>query len=290
LRLAHIAGDTYYVPGLTNVGVYGDCIVDPGKNERIEWPSPRKSLGREISCALITHGHNDHFWHAADLRALGIKVYAPRGEAPMIEDVSIHTNGFFMWVKPPEEMKPWYFRGMPCKVDGFVEETGLPLKVMPLPGHTQWQVGYVTPDGVLMSGDAIAAKSVWDSPGIVYHTCIPEVRRTLRNIMDMDVEWVLPSHAPPLTHEEMLDTVEANLEGIDRLEGLVLDAIDGGASTEDIVSRVCMALRMRDEFRDHLVAETTVRAFLYALHESGSIGYELKGHRVLWHSHAHRQR
>ncbi len=289
MSLVHIAGDTYYVPGLTNVGVYRDYIIDPGKNERIEWSSPGESLGRDLSYALITHGHNDHFWHAADVRVRGVRVYAPRGEAPMIEDVSIHTNGFFMWVRPPEDMKPWYFKGKPCRVDGFVEEARLPLRAVPLPGHTAWQMGYVTPDGVLMAGDAIAAKGVWDSPGIVYHTCIPEVRRTLRNIMDMDVEWVLPSHAPPLTHEEAVEAAEANLAGIDRLEGLVQDAIDGGASTEDVVSRVCISLKMRDEFRDHLVAETTVRAFLYALYEAGEAGYELKGHKVLWYR-AHRQR
>jgi glyoxylase-like metal-dependent hydrolase (beta-lactamase superfamily II) len=283
LKLVHIAGDTYYIPGLTNVGVYGDYVVDPGKNEHVNWSNPRESFGRDFSIALITHGHNDHFWHAADMRSRGAKVYAPRGEMPMIEDISVHTNGFFMWTRPPDGMKPWYFRGMPCRVDGFVEETDMQVKAVPLPGHTDWHVGYMTPDGVLMAGDAIAGKNAWDTAGIVYHTNIPGVRRTLRDIIDMDAEWVLPSHAGPVTKGEAAELAEANLRGIDRLEKVISGSLDKkGVSIEDIVCRVCKALDMRDEFSVHLVAETTVRSLLHAMYEEGVVEYELKGHRVLW--------
>ena len=66
----------------------------------------------------------------------------------------------------------------------------MPLKAIPLSGHTDWQAGYMTPDGVLMAGDALAAKKVWEKAGIVYNTNIPGTRRTLRNIMDMDADFV----------------------------------------------------------------------------------------------------
>lgn len=188
MKLVHIAGDTYYVPGLTNVGVYGDCAIDPGKNERVDWADPERSFGRHFSFAVITHGHHDHFWHAADLRARGARIYAPKGEAPMIEDASILTKGFFQWTKPPEGMKPWYFKGNACKVDGFIDEVEMPLKAVPLPGHTDWHAGYLTPDGVLMAGDAIAAKDAWVKAGVVYNTDIPRTRRTLEAIRDTDAE------------------------------------------------------------------------------------------------------
>ncbi|HTY92054.1 MAG TPA: MBL fold metallo-hydrolase [Methanocella sp.] len=283
MKLVHIAGDSYYVPGLTNVGVYRDCVVDPGKNENVDWARPETSFGRNVSTGLITHGHNDHFWHAADLQSRGAKIYAPRGERPMIENIDVHMGGFFLWTRPPEGMKPWYFRGTPCRLDGIVEGLDMPLKIIPLAGHTDWHTGYMTPDGVLMAGDSIVDKKVWDKTGIVYNTNIPGTRQTLRKIMDMDADFVLPAHARAFTKDEAIEQAEGNLRGLDRLERTILDALDRrGVSTEDVVCKVSFALNLRDVFNDYLVCETEVLAFLFALEKDGAVDYELKGHKVLW--------
>jgi glyoxylase-like metal-dependent hydrolase (beta-lactamase superfamily II) len=285
MKLVHIAGDTFYVPGMTNVCIYKDYVIDPGKNRHVDWARPEASFGRPISRALVTHAHEDHFWHAGDLRDKGTAIYAPSGERAMIEDIAIHTNGFFLWVKPPEEMKPWYFRGRSCPVDGTVEGLEMPLKVVPLPGHTDAQAGYLTPDGVLVAADSMVAKDVWDTTGIFYFTDVPETRRTLKGIMDntAGADWVLPTHTELLTPGQAAELAEVNMRGLDRLERLVLDAAgQKGASTEAVTTRVCLALDMKDEFSVHLVGETIVRAFLHSLYEAGAIDYELKGHQVLW--------
>jgi glyoxylase-like metal-dependent hydrolase (beta-lactamase superfamily II) len=201
----------------------------------------------------------------------------------MIESIDIHVNGFFSWVKPPDGMKPWYFRGKPCPVDGPVEGLEMPLKIIPLPGHTDWQAGYMTPDGVLMAGDALAAKKAWEKAGIVYNTNILQTRLTLLSLMNTDADKVLPAHTELLNREEAMELAEINLRGLDREESAVLDALDkDGCSTEAIVSTVCQAFKLKDEFNVHLVGETVVRAFLHSLYEEGTVDYELKGHRVMW--------
>jgi glyoxylase-like metal-dependent hydrolase (beta-lactamase superfamily II) len=283
MKLVRISGDTYYVPGTTNVCVYGDYVVDPGKNDHVDWDRPEISFGRNIANALVSHGHNDHFWNAASLRRKGVKIFSPRGERPMIEDIDVHMKAFFLGVKPPEGMRPWYFRGTPCPVDGTIEELEMPLKPVPMPGHTEWQMGFMTPDGVLLAVDAIVDKKMWETKGIVYHTSIPHVRRSLRAIMDSSADWVLPAHTPLLTKDEAVQLAEINLNGIDRLEHIVLDSLDmEGISTEEAVSRVCLALKLKEDFTMHLVGETTVRAFLHDLFERKAVDYELKGHKVLW--------
>ena len=283
MKLVNICGDTYYVPGMTNIGVYKDYVIDPGKNEHVDWEHPDIFFGRKISTALITHGHDDHFWNAAGLRSKGARIYGPARERTLIEDSDVHANGFFFWVKPPEGMKPWYFRAQRCPLDGFVEDLEMPLTVRPMAGHTEGQVGFMTPDGVLMVGDAMVAKTQWDTKGIFYYTNIPATRQTLKQLMDTDADWVLPTHVEPLTREQAAELAEINLTGLDRLEQIILDSIDkNGISTESIVSKVCVELNMKDEFSIHLTGETTVRAFLHALCEAGAIDYELKDHRVLW--------
>jgi glyoxylase-like metal-dependent hydrolase (beta-lactamase superfamily II) len=283
MKLVCIAGDTFYVPGMTNVAVYQDYLIDPGKNEHVDWKRPEGTFGRKIAYGLITHCHDDHFWHAADLRASGARIYAPACERPLIEDLEIHTKGFYLWVRPLEGMKPWYFRGTSCPVDGAVEALDMPLEVVPLPGHTKGHVGYMTPDGVLMAADAMVAKDIWDTAGIFYFTDIPDTRRTLKELLKTNADYVLPTHTGLLTREEAVELAEINLKGLDRLEAMVIDALGkDGSSMETIVSKVCLALNMKDEFSTHLVGETAIRAFLYALQEEKAVDYELKGHKVLW--------
>jgi glyoxylase-like metal-dependent hydrolase (beta-lactamase superfamily II) len=284
MKLICIAGDTYYVPGMTNVAVYKDYLIDPGKNDKIDWYRPENSFGHQIAYGLITHCHDDHFWHAADLRASGARIYAPACELPLIEDLEIHTKGFYMWTKPPEGMKPWYFRGTSCPVDGAVEELDMPIEIVPMPGHTKGHVGYQTPDGVLIAADAMVAKDIWETAGVFYFTDIPDTRRTLKSLQDTDADWVLPTHTPLLTREEAVELADVNLKGLDRLEAIIIDAVGkDGSSTETIVSELCLALHMKEEFSTHLVGETATRAFLHALYEDNVIDYELKEHKVLWH-------
>lgn len=283
MKLTCIVGDTYYVPGMTNVAIYKDYLIDPGKNEHIDWKRPENSIGKKVAYGLITHCHDDHFWHAADLRNSGASIYAPAGEIPLIEDLDIHMEGFYMWVRPPEGMKPWYFRGTSCPVDGAVEGLDMPLEIVPMPGHTKGHVGYQTPDGVLLAADAMVAKDIWETAGIFYFTDIPDTRRTLKELMKTNADYVLPTHTGLLTREDAIELAEINLKGLDLLEAMIIDAVGkDGTSTETIVSELCLALHMKDEFSTHLVGETAVRAFLHALYEGNVIDYELKGHKLLW--------
>ena len=60
-----------------------DFIIDPGVNAT-EWVLENTSNPVAI---LNTHGHFDHVWSNAELqKKLGIKLYTPKGDAPMLQD------------------------------------------------------------------------------------------------------------------------------------------------------------------------------------------------------------
>ncbi|MCD1295981.1 MBL fold metallo-hydrolase [Methanocella sp. CWC-04] len=280
MKLKKICGDTHYIPGITNVMVYDDIMVDPSNNENVDWDN----IKLNFNMALVTHGHTDHFWNGAKLRKTGTKIYAPRDERGFMENPSVNTSGIFNWARPPESMLPWFFKGVPCPVDGTLEDIDdLPLETFPLPGHTQWQTGFLTPDGVLMVSDAIVTKKIWDTKRMVFYTTPYDAKNTLKAIMDSDAEWVLASHADLMTGDEAAELAEINIRGIDSIEAAVIDALEGGEySTEEMVSRVGVALNVRCDFSMHLIVVTTVRAFLHALYETGKAEYVLRDHRIMW--------
>ena len=60
----HIAGDTHYIPGLTNSGFIDGLVIDTGPEE-----SAYECL--DVDRLAITHGHADHFSCGAFLRKRG---------------------------------------------------------------------------------------------------------------------------------------------------------------------------------------------------------------------------
>ena len=279
MKPVKITGDTCYVPGITNVMIYKDVMVDPSNNENIDWDNIDG-----FGSAFITHGHTDHFWNGAKLRSKGTKIYAPRDERGFIENTELNTNGIFCWAKPPDSMLPWFFKGNPCPVDGTIESLeDMPLKAVPLPGHTQWQVGYMTPDGVLMVSDAVVTEKIWETKRMVYYTSPMLARDTLEYIMDSDAEWILPSHGELMSKDDAIELCEVNLHGIRSIEKAVVEVLGRGeSSTEDMVYGVAMKLKVRNDFSMHLIAETTVRSFLHMLYNRGVVDYRLIDHKVLW--------
>jgi glyoxylase-like metal-dependent hydrolase (beta-lactamase superfamily II) len=282
LKPVKISGDTFYVPGITNACIYKDIMIDPGNNENINWDD----TGLKFRIALVTHGHTDHFWNGVKLRKNGTKIFAPRDERAFIENPSVNTSGIFNWARPPDSMLPWFFKGVPCPVDGNIENIeSLSITPVPLPGHTQWQTGFMTPDGVLIVSDAIVSKKIWDTKKVVFYTAPDDAKKTLKAIMDSDAEYVLGSHTELLPMDHAVELAEINIKGIDMLESAILSAINGKElSTEEATGRIGKELGVREDLSMHLILVTTVKAFLHSLYEKGIADYELKGHRIMWRS------
>jgi glyoxylase-like metal-dependent hydrolase (beta-lactamase superfamily II) len=178
-------------------------------------------------------------------------------------------------------MRPWYFTSVSCPVDGAIDELDMPLEVVPLPGHTQWQVGFLTPDNVLAAADAIVTKKVWDTKRIVYYTSPDDARRSLEYIRDCGADYVIPSHCSLLSKDEAAGLAEVNLKGIDMLEEAVLKVLGREErTTEEMVSGTGCALKIRDDFTMNIVVETTVRAFS-CCGPWGQVRYERVGSRNL---------
>ncbi|CAJ37167.1 MBL fold metallo-hydrolase [Methanocella arvoryzae] len=278
MKPVHVAGETFYIPGITNVCLYKDYILDPSNNENVDWDSPLP-----VKTALISHCHTDHFWNGAKLHARGVKIYAPREERSMIENTAVNTNGNFCWAVPPESMLPWYFRKICCPVDDTLDRLVSPIKVVPLPGHSQWQCGFLTPDGVFYVADSMVTKKVWDTKHIVYYTSVPDARKSLETIIRSKAEFVLPSHGVLLNRDQAVELAEVNLKGIDMLEEAVIAILGREERTvEEMVSLVGRKLGIRDDFSMHIVCETTVRSMLYMLNRRKEADYELRGHKVYW--------
>lgn len=128
-------------------------VIDPADAPLIFGVLHRKGL----SCThiLLTHGHFDHVWGAADLREkTGARVYIHEADASMAAGKAAYLSAMSYGLKP-------------CAADEFVREGdiieagGLAFRVIETPGHTKGGVCYaVDEEKTVFTGDTLFCESV----------------------------------------------------------------------------------------------------------------------------------
>jgi glyoxylase-like metal-dependent hydrolase (beta-lactamase superfamily II) len=271
-----VAGDTLVVSGLTNSGFVDGAVVDTCDDEA-------PYAGVAISDVVITHGHADHFAVAATIRDDGAKSWAPRDDASLVENPDINIRGMFSWAKPGDIFITKLFRGTPCKVDALVEEWVDPrLTPVPLPGHTLGHTGFLSPDKVLFSGDALYQKEIWERHRLPYAIDPGDVASSLERIRTLDFDWLVPGHGRVIDREEADTHIDFHLAEIDRINAFILDALKTERTTEDAIAVVSAERGLSDNPAQYWLAVTTVKGFLGDMLARGELEFFVRDHAGWW--------
>jgi len=271
-----IAGDTHFIPGITNSGFTGGLVIDTGPEESAYY-------GVEIDRLAITHGHADHFAAGSALRARGATVVAPRDDASLVENPDINIRGMFSWAKPGDLLVSKLFLGAPCKVDAIVEDwRDRRATPIPLPGHTLGHTGFLTPDKVLFTGDALYLKSLWARHPLPYSIAPDMVATSLELIRGLDFDWLVPGHGELVDRETAEAHIDFHLERIEELEEWLLEALMVPRTTEEAIAMVSAERGLSDNPAQYWLAVTTVKGYLGDLLGRGLLEFSVVDHAGVW--------
>ena len=178
------------------------AVIDPADAQLIYGELQKKGL--TCTHILLTHGHFDHVWGAADLQErTGAKVYIHGADAPMAAGKASYFSAMSYGLKP-------------CAADVFVREGdrivagGLTFRVLETPGHTKGGVCYAVDDEqVVFTGDTLFCESVGRT----------DLGGNIRELMDslfhklyaLDGYTVYPGHEESTTieHEKRFNPMNA---------------------------------------------------------------------------------
>ncbi|HJR19808.1 MAG TPA: MBL fold metallo-hydrolase [Actinomycetota bacterium] len=200
-------GDQRIVEGYT-LGVFasntyiaaakaGDAavVIDPGQDAAPLIKERLAAHGLTLQSVLLTHGHLDHIWSAADVAdAAGVPAYIHPGDRYMLNDPGAALGR--MGMGKMEITTPADVRDLS---DGDRFTFGdLVLETRHTPGHTPGHCVFLT-NGILFSGDLIFQGSIGrtDFPGGSLEDLMESIKRVVLPLDD-DV-MILSGHGPETT-------------------------------------------------------------------------------------------
>ena len=323
MQLIELQDNVWVIQGGANIGVIAHqdrcLIIDSGmdKDTGQNILKQVKKLGLTPTALLITHAHADHFGGAYYLvRQTGLQVYATRVEASVMSGPILEPLYLFSGAQPPIELQHKFFLAKPCNVDMILEGNEeavdqIPLKVIPLPGHSAEQIGVAFQD-ILFVGDAFLTPEILDKHHIPFYTDIQAGLTTLNYLKSLlsnhhisqlkslkaSSESTPNSKNTPFKlvvagHGEVYSSTDQVNQVIDytaqRLESIldqVQHVLDNGKphSASDILSSVAAKHGASiTTISQHALYNTTVQAALSALYTQNIIHPVFQDNRLLWH-------
>jgi hydroxyacylglutathione hydrolase len=170
-------------------------VIDSGEGAGPIIKDRLSALGLRLEALLLTHGHIDHTWGAADVAdAAGVPAYIHPADRYMLDDPGAALGR--MGMGKMEVATPADVRDL---ADGDRFTFGdLEITTHHTPGHTPGHCVFVT-NGILFSGDLIFQGSIGrtDFPGGSLDELMDSIRRIVLPMED-DVA-VLSGHGPETT-------------------------------------------------------------------------------------------
>jgi len=297
-ELQFLTTRTAYLPGTNNLGV---VVVGDGTAVAID-TGIDKEAGRllrracetaklQLVAAISTHHHADHVG-GNDYLVRNIKdfrVYAPRREAPFIEDPYLEPSYLSYGASPIAPLRNKFVMATPSPVHVRLESTQKTLTIgavefglVPMPGHSLAQIAVVV-DGICYAADSFFGDAVLAKYGVPYAHDVNAQITSLTQVEQLDVTHWIPGHGVLTGRDAIADTIANNQQAIATSKTMVTAACGNGASLQQVVASVQGALGVTSSaMAQYAVFASGISAYLSALHADGVVTVELGKDGPMW--------
>ncbi len=284
--LHYLKGNTYYIDGPTNIGVYklndtDVVLIDCGTYQ--EGPMIETVLRRnhlKLKYIVNTHCHADH--SGANLylmKMTGCKIIASKIERAFFRDSKLDI-GFLYGGYPLDEFDSRLMHIDDQKEIYSLEELPKDLRSFKLPGHHYGMIGIRSADGVYFIADTLGSKELVDKQHILLIYDVNGYLESLNYVESLDGNILVPSHSGVTTNIKNL--VDFNRNKIYEIMDVLLDYLSTEHTIEEIVAHIIEHYNLRISYNKYLLITSTLRSYLSYLSNSKKIKNYFKDNRLVF--------
>ncbi|MEA4971581.1 MAG: MBL fold metallo-hydrolase [Candidatus Metalachnospira sp.] len=206
-----------------------------------------------VKAIIATHGHIDHIGNNEVLvRKYHSKVYMYGAEAHICRDLDslriLHSTVAYEEIKEPS-------KSMRSKVDYFIDPKadeidicGEKFGIIHSPGHSMSHISIITPDNVIMVGDALMSDNEIVKAKIPYACNFAIDFRSKRMLAELNCDKYIISHRG--IRDDIKEEVEFNINYLKSRAEVVLSYIEDGMCFDDIAAAVinCMNIKVGSRY------------------------------------------
>lgn len=275
-ELHHLKGNTYYIDGPTNLGVYilnkeNECVlIDTGMIQEQEIIyNVLLDNNLKLKYIVNTHCHIDHsggdFYLIEKTGCMVITSDIER--AFMLEerlDVALLYGAL-----PLSEFKNYYINANNRFPVYNLEYLPNELTAIDLPGHHNGMIGIKTIDNVYFVADSFCSKEIVNKQKIMLIYDIKGYIDTLELVKSFIPNIIVPSHAEVIDNPS--EIIDFNKKQVLDNINLILSLLNDELSIEEIISKVCYHYNLRMTHNRFLIVYPTIKSYLSQLSNDGLI-------------------
>lgn len=295
MDLNKIKGNTYYIDGPTNCGIFifknKNClIVDTGINNSEAKKMDNLLTENNLHPKFIinTHSHLDHCGGNLYFKKNypGCLVYTSKNEKLFMENQELFSS----MLSSSYPSRAFDRSSKPIDVD-FILDYGInklneeKFIIIPLPGHSIEHIGIVTPEKVCFLGDSIFSSEILDKYSFPYLYNIEDSLLSLNKIKDIDADYFLIGHSKKLLDKKgIMALVDKNISNINDYKNEILDLLDQPLTREDILENITILNNLSLNFYEYHLNFGGISAFISYLYNNKLIDYSVEDGKLYYFS------
>lgn len=300
MRLINIKGNSFYIKGGTNTGVYifedkSALIIDPG----LPGARPRNIIrdlekdGIEVKWIINTHEHNDHYGAGyqfkdkfKDLINMSSKDSKPYIDNPILFSAYImggNTNEFLNTILTNKNMET-------VNIDKTIEPGRIIINneyidIIDLKGHTLGSIGVLTKDKVFFIGDTLVSEELLSKFELLFLFDIEAYLKSLSILEIIDFEYVVLGHGKKvLSRNEALELAKKHELCVMKYLNQLRELTKEPKNLESILKTLLNNNKLSYNYKEYHFFKSTLVSMISYLTKLGELNYDLRDGDVLYYT------
>lgn len=300
MNLINIKGDTFYIKGGTNTGVYKyddnrGLIIDPG----LGGLRPKKiiqmleSNNIDLKFIINTHEHNDHYGACNQFREHYKDLYILSSEYAKL--YIEHPNLFSKYIigGKSNEFMDGKLRSKSLE-DVYIDETlnegiislnSVDFTVVDFKGHTLGSIGILTKDKILFVGDLLIGPEMLAKYDFLFIYDLQEYINSLNKLKNIEFEYLVLGHSKDIiSKQDSGKLIKKHEDAINKYINQIRSELKSPMGLDNLLKNIIFRNNLKTNYKEYHFLKSSLVSVISYLSHLQEIDYILSGGELLYYT------